>query len=213
MNKSVYSLVLMDSVVEQIDREAYRLGTSRSNLINRILAEHLSVPTPETRTKEIFSEIQALLTAADALQLQAPPSDAMMLLRSVLRVKYNPTARYSVELYKNAEPALGLLKVAFRTQSSELLAELNRFFLFWMQLERHYGAQGRSWGESAGRFCHEFPAVADAHRASRVIARYIGAFDSAMKLWFAGAGAEQIENIYRKEVYEYERTEMHTENH
>ena len=40
MNKSVYSLVLMDDVVEQIDRVAYEMNTSRSNMINQILAEY-----------------------------------------------------------------------------------------------------------------------------------------------------------------------------
>lgn len=38
MSKSVYSLVLGDEVVAQIDRAAYALGTSRSNLINQVLA-------------------------------------------------------------------------------------------------------------------------------------------------------------------------------
>ena len=40
MNKSVYSLVLADEVVEAIDRMAYSMNTSRSNLINQILADH-----------------------------------------------------------------------------------------------------------------------------------------------------------------------------
>ena len=39
MGKSVYSLVLMDEVVDAIDQMAYRNNTSRSNLINQILAE------------------------------------------------------------------------------------------------------------------------------------------------------------------------------
>ena len=47
MGKSVYSLVLMDEVVDAIDQMAYRNNTSRSNLINQILAEHVSLATPE----------------------------------------------------------------------------------------------------------------------------------------------------------------------
>ena len=38
MSKSVYSLVLSDDVVAAVDRAAYALGSSRSNLINQILA-------------------------------------------------------------------------------------------------------------------------------------------------------------------------------
>lgn len=45
MGKSVYSLVLMDEVVDAIDQMAYRNNTSRSNLINQILAEHVSLAT------------------------------------------------------------------------------------------------------------------------------------------------------------------------
>ena len=37
VNKSVYSLVLADDVVEAIDRLAYSMNTIRSNLINQIL--------------------------------------------------------------------------------------------------------------------------------------------------------------------------------
>ena len=37
MKKSVYSLVLMDDVVNAIDDMAYQMNTSRSNLINQIL--------------------------------------------------------------------------------------------------------------------------------------------------------------------------------
>ena len=54
MKKSVYSLVLMDDVVNAIDDMAYQMNTSRSNLINQILAEHVSYITPEMRMKDIF---------------------------------------------------------------------------------------------------------------------------------------------------------------
>ena len=57
MKKSVYSLVLMDDVVEAIDRMAYSMNTSRSNLINQILAERVSYVTPEMRMRDIFSRI------------------------------------------------------------------------------------------------------------------------------------------------------------
>ena len=40
MKKSLYSLMLSDEVVREIDVAAHRLGTNRSALINRILAEY-----------------------------------------------------------------------------------------------------------------------------------------------------------------------------
>ncbi len=64
MKKSVYSLVLMDDVIKAVDRQAYRLGTSRSNLINQILAEHLSCVTPEMRMRDIFASLSELMSSS-----------------------------------------------------------------------------------------------------------------------------------------------------
>ena len=57
MSKSVYSVVLMDDVVDAVDRLAYEAGTNRSNMINRILAEYVQLATPEQRMQDIFSSI------------------------------------------------------------------------------------------------------------------------------------------------------------
>lgn len=61
MKKSVYSLVLMDDVVNVIDDMAYQMNTSRSNLINQILAEHVSYITPEMRMKDIFDCVRTMM--------------------------------------------------------------------------------------------------------------------------------------------------------
>lgn len=58
LKRSVYSLVLSDDVIEAIDNMAYSLNTSRSNLINQILAEKVSLITPEKRMDSIFNEIK-----------------------------------------------------------------------------------------------------------------------------------------------------------
>ena len=99
MNKSVYSLVLMDDVIDAIDRMACAEGTSRSSLINRILAQYVNLTTPEMRMKDIFSSMQQLIH--DSLQLQFMPSDSMISIRSPLRYKYKPTIRYGLELYRS----------------------------------------------------------------------------------------------------------------
>lgn len=54
LSKSVYSVVLMDDVVDAVDRLAYEAGTNRSNMINRILAEYVQLATPEQRMQDIF---------------------------------------------------------------------------------------------------------------------------------------------------------------
>ena len=49
LQKSLYSLMLMDDVVREIDRLALQQNTNRSNFINQILAEYVSLMTPEKR--------------------------------------------------------------------------------------------------------------------------------------------------------------------
>ena len=79
MSKSVYSVVLMDDVVDAVDRLAYEAGTNRSNMINRILAEYVQLATPEQRMQDIFSSIMECASAyaecvgRDALDAQRHP--------------------------------------------------------------------------------------------------------------------------------------------
>ena len=65
MNKSLYSLILSDDVVREIDRLAYKSGTNRSSMINRILAEYVSYTTPEMRFNQIFSALESMLLPTD----------------------------------------------------------------------------------------------------------------------------------------------------
>ena len=62
MKKNLYSLTLSDEVVREVDALAHRMGTNRSALVNRILAEYVSVPTPERRWNDIFEAIEELMT-------------------------------------------------------------------------------------------------------------------------------------------------------
>lgn len=117
MSKSVYSLVLSDDVVAQIDCAAYALGTSRSNLINQVLAEYVSLITPEKRRKDIFDSLVSVLGGFEPFQVQAQGSDSMLSIRSPLRIKYNPTIKYTVELSLHSKSELGQLKIMTRTQS------------------------------------------------------------------------------------------------
>lgn len=138
MKKSVYSLVLMDDVVRAVDRLAYQQNTSRSNLINQILAEKVMLITPEMRMKDIFDKIMGAMEDEKKFQVQLQPSDYCISIRSVLEYKYNPTIRYFIELYRTTDTSIGELKVTSRTQSSELLTYLYEFFSYFSQLERAY---------------------------------------------------------------------------
>ncbi len=138
MGKSVYSLVLIDELVEKIDKEAYLLNTNRSNLINRIIAEHFSVATPEQELKEIFDIVENTFRDTEDLKVKAKQSDATMALHSALKYKYNPTIRYALELYKEREETVGELKVSFRTQNQHLISDITTFFMIWAKMEKKY---------------------------------------------------------------------------
>ena len=136
MSKSVYSLVLTDEIVRAADSLAYKLGVSRSALIDRILAEHLSVQTPEGRIRSIMENFSQLFDE-DIFRLTATASDGGMQIRSPLPYKYKPTIRYSVDLSGDGEH-LGKLKISFRTQNSALTRQMSIFWQYFAKLEGKY---------------------------------------------------------------------------
>ena len=135
MHKSVYSVVLMDDVVAAVDRLAYEAGTSRSNMMNRILAEYTELSTPEQQMQNVFSALSSMMEQQNIFKPIFSASDAMFTLRSALQYKYNPSMRYSVELYPHAEGAFGELRAGLRTQNPALLLYLSQFFRLWARLE------------------------------------------------------------------------------
>ena len=106
MKKTLYSLMLSDEVVAEVDRLAHRLGTNRSNLINQILAEHVNLVTPERRINDIFSAIEQLMTPSRELVPFVSPNALTMSLKSSLEYKYRPTVKYEVELYRGSKSDL-----------------------------------------------------------------------------------------------------------
>lgn len=182
MNKSVYSLVLNDRVVEELDLLAYRRGTSRSALINQILADFVSYQTPEMRLRQVLDSAVSALDRAEALQLMLQPAGTSMALRSALRYKYNPTVKYSVELHKAPGSEVGVLKVSLRSQSRSLLDCFAAFCSLWHRLEQISDA-----GWESGRYLRPLrlrgPIPGD--RLGREIVEYVSCFDSALKDYFA----------------------------
>ena len=127
MKRSTYSLILMDDVVAAIDRLAAQQGTSRSNLINQILAEHVSCVTPEQQMRQIFACLTQQMNSAFRIQEQG--SDAMLSILGSVQYKYRPTIRYSVELHREMHgEKVGILKISCHTKSN--FAECNSTILF-----------------------------------------------------------------------------------
>ena len=187
MNKSVYSLVLTDDVVAEIDRIAYENGTSRSNTVNQILAEYVSYDTPEKRIREVFSEVENLLTGSSRFQVMMQPSDSTFSLRSALAYKYNPTVRYSVELNRNLQPAIGELRVSVRSQSSALRLYMLQFFKLWSRIEQNLVGHVEC-AMADDRYIRRLAVAEDRkldnEALGQAIAEYIRLFDTALKLFF-----------------------------
>ena len=206
MKKSVYSLVLSDDVIAAVDRAAYQNGLSRSAMINRILAQAVSYTTPEQRMSEIFSQVERLLNG-EVFQSLSQPSDSMMSLRSALAYKYNPTVRYSVELYPD-RPGEGELRVSLRSQSSALILYLGQFFRLWAKIEQAY-VGGADCVIQDGKYARrlKLPARVSHREQGAVLAGYIRAMEQGLRAFFhslddprqAAAAVEQAYQNYLKQ--------------
>ena len=188
MKKAVYSLVLSEDVVEAVDRMAYARGTSRSNLINQLLAEAVGYVTPERRMADILQTLSQQMTGLFQLQNQA--TDGMLTIRSPLRYRYKPTIRYRVELYRQPEQALGVLHASFRTQSRALIDDADAFFRYWAAQEVAHGiCTDDDFRIEDGCWDRRFRIAAGENTASQAIGTAIGQYikqvDAALKAYFA----------------------------
>lgn len=204
MKKTLYSLMLSEEVVREIDALAHRYGTNRSNLINQILAERVGLVTPERRIRDIFSRMEALLLGDRDLVPQAAPNAMSMSLKSSLQYRYRPTVKYSVELFRERGGAVGELSVVFRTQSAELLGAMESYFAALKAIEDELIAPafpaGIDYALYGGRFtrsiCLSGGATASTEAAAAAISAYIRLFDALMKAWLGGADRMTLRRSY-----------------
>lgn len=211
MDKSVYSLVLMNRLVKEVDRLAYARNTSRSNMVNQILAEYLSLVTPEKRIQDIFDRMEQMISACHDLQVTVNPSERAMSIKSVLSYKYNPTVRYSLVLYNQMQNTFGELRILFRTQNESLLHTLTQFFIIWAKIENSYRPNHQLKHQiGSGKFIRELcvPNVPNVthEQLGESAARYIEFFDRAMKIYFEyretpSRAISQISSVYESFVY------------
>jgi len=208
MSKSVYSLVLSDEVIRAVDRAAYDNGYSRSGLINQILAEYVSMLTPEKHICDIFRRIAQLCDGDNVFQLQNQPSGNLLSIKSILNYKYNPTIRYSVEITVDGSSYQGEFRAVSRSQSRDLLALLDGFFRLWFLVESSCIPKGRLKTEiSPGRMRRRLVVEGggesyEAQELGDAIADYISLFDKSMNLYFAGGVQceEVLQELYREYV-------------
>lgn len=209
MKKNLYSLMLSDDVVREVDALAHRLGMNRSALVNRILAEYVSVPTQERRIHDIFEAIEALVSPSRELVPFFAPNSPTMSLKSSLAYKYRPTVKYEVDLGGNGEGTMGTLNVVFRTQSADLIAALTEFFRLWARIED--ACLAPLLGDSIacalydGRFVRPLAVPRGRARSAQDIAgaisAYVQLFDRLLKGYLSGGlSASDVEMAYRGDL-------------
>lgn len=207
MKKNMYSLMLSGSVVEEIDRLAAEQGTNRSNLVNQILAEYVSLTTPEKRIRNVFDVIERALESRKQLLLFNEPNDLTLSIKSALQYRYRPTIRYEVEMYRTPQKTVGLLKVLFRTQAPELLMDMTAFFRLWIRLEtlyihNLYSGSRVEYTLEDGKFTRTFVlpdrTEYDEEQTGQAISGYIAMFDELLKGYLAGKYRDEteLENRY-----------------
>ena len=207
MKKSMYSLMLSEDVVSEIDKLAREKNTNRSNMINQILADFVSLTTPEKHVQNIFDIIESMIGGQGNFMLYSQPNDMTMSIKSSLKYHYRPTIRYEVEMYRTPKETIGQLKIIYRTQSPDLLVELTRFFKIWIQLEniyiKHFFAKDAiSYGMENGKFLRTFAVPNDSdyteEQIGNAISNYIATFDEMLKSYLAGeyATTQDIEKRY-----------------
>jgi len=196
--------MLSEDVVREVDALAHRMGTNRSALINRILAEYVNYVTPEQRINDVLSAIEQLMAPSRELVPVFAPNSFSMYLKSSLEYKYRPTVKYEVELYKGQGESIGQLSVVFRTTSMALVSAMTEFFRLWCRIEQSLllpitGAR-IEYAVAEGRFIRSIAAPdvnCDSNELAAALSEYIKLFDSLMKAYLAGRiDAHGVEAAY-----------------
>lgn len=204
MKKTLYSLMLNEEVVREVDLLAHRMGTNRSNLINQILAEYVHYETPERRINDVLSTIEQLMSPSRELVPFFAPNTYSMSLKSSLEYKYRPTVKYEVELFATGGESIGELSVVFRTQSAALIEAITAFFRLWKRIEdAHLKALTGAHIDYSlydGKFVRSI-AVPDrdctAEQLAGALSEYIRLFDKLMKGYLSNRyDAHDIEAAY-----------------
>ena len=209
MKKNLYSLTLSDDVVREVDALAHRMGTNRSALVNQILAEYVSVPTPERRWNDIFEAIEELMTPTRELVPFFAPGSSTMSLKSSLSYKYRPTVKYEVDLSNGDAQTMGSLNIVFRTQSAALISAMTSFFRLWVQIEDKCLApllgSSISCALYDGRFVRPLAMprgkALTADDVAGAISAYVQLFDRLLKGYLDGSlSASDVELAYRGDL-------------
>ena len=210
MEKSIYSLVLSNSVVEAVDELARAAGMSRSSMINQLLAERVGYATPEMRLRGVLASAREAMEGGFYMVEQ--PTGSTLSCRTSLKYRYKPTVRYSVEIFTHGKESAGQLRVQLRTQNFRLIQDFVGFFVLWGRFEREYivpkYAHDIVYSTDDGKFTRVFnmPAgnIPD-EELGAAVADYLTMFDTALKAYFAKlpddiASAQTLHESYLHDI-------------
>ncbi len=208
MGKSVYSLVLSDEVIALVDRYAEKRGTSRSNIINQILAEKIGYETPEKRLNDIFNEVEKLIEQHHNMRYSGLPSGSMATIMSAISYKYKPAVKYSVEIYPNNDSGyLGEIRVSFRTTNDGLLKHILNFFMFWQELELKYLSKNIISEIELGKYKRVIKSpdfICTNSMIGEIITDYVKRLDAFMNNYFANLdnnfNLKKAEELYKNTI-------------
>lgn len=210
MSKSIYSLVLSDEVISQIDRLAYRKGMSRSALIDSILADEISFTTPEMRIKQILGEFQSGLPVE--IFMPAGSGNTSVSVRSALEYKYNPSLRFSVDLNREYgdDGYIGALSIWLRSRSETTNVLLYEFFKLWSRMETGFNPKvsysiSREKTVRALKLPTPVMQEISCETIGKFLSRYVNSLNRAVSIFFNSGDSDtclaqishELQTIYR----------------
>ncbi len=197
MSKSVYSLMIFDEIVEQIDQRASKNNQNRSQVINEILADHLGLITPEQKIQKILTYLSENLS--DTLNVNGLNKNSSIHFDKNLDYKYHPKVQFTYEFTGTGDDKFAVLKISSRTKNDKLNKLFNQFFNKIVELEHrncfYLGTNPKN--ESKHKFVREFRIEGSVSKNINEVAKflldYLMMVDEAMNLFFN----DQSENLDR----------------
>lgn len=191
--KSVYSLVLSDEIIAEIDKAAFKSGVSRSQYVNDVLAAAVGIDTTEKLIDKIFDKINIAAGELENFRVQRGSQTAVDFLSS-LNFKYSPKVTYSVVLYAD-DGLKGELKIALRTTNPLLIDLTRQFFNDFNAIERAYNANAEYYA-SGGRLVRKFSFKNDSD-VSGQITDYVHSLDRLFNEYIAFYGEDSFKRLER----------------
>ncbi len=189
--KSVYSLVLSDEVISQVDKMAFKEGVSRSQYINDILATAVGIDTEKKLIQDIFDQINIFADEMSNFRVQRGSQTGLDFLSS-LNYKYSPKVTYSVALYED-NGLKGDLKITLRTTNPLLLEITTCFFNDFMAIEKTYNLQS-SYSVVGGKLIRKLN-FKNNMDISKQITDYVSHLDKLFNEYIESYGENSFKNL------------------